>query len=1094
MDPVLPITRTKIIIPRRRSELITRQRLLSILEESQEFRLSIVSAPAGYGKTSLLIDFVHKSPLPVCWLSLDSLDQDPQRMISHFIYSIQQIFPEFGKSCLAALSGMSQGRLNLDALVTLVVNDAFEAIGEHFIIVLDDYHLVEDNADINYFINRFLMTVDENCHLIISSRRLLPLADMPLLVARAQVSGLGFEELAFKPEEIKDLYLQNHLVSLSDFEAEELTQLTEGWITGLILTTQLSGGKVVQQVHAKKVAGVGLYDYLAQQVLVNQPEEIQKFLYRTSLLEEFNAELCEKVIGQALGLSCNWRDLMQRVQRNNLFVLPVVEDEIWLRYHHLFRDFLKQRMALTYPEDTRKIERCQAEYFMQKGDWEQAYLVNARFGSEEDIIRLIEQAGATMIARGRLLTLQNWLEALPAARLEQSASLTSLYGSALFMLGNTQKGIEKLTQAIEKLKGGEDLNTLAHTYVRRSGGNRLIGEYKTALADAEQAIQITEKQPPMQALQAGAYYSKGSCLHLLGKLNQAQEWLEKARESFTAVGDVEAASKAAMEMGLVSRRLGQFTAAEETYRKVLTYYQSTSNIVWQANLLNNLGVLHHLAGDYENALIELERCIHYAKMGGYLRIEGYALVSLGDLFRDVKALKEASESYNQAQTILTRIGDQFLDLFLNLSMSEMDLFRGRSSKAKSLIERAQKIALETGSQYELNLCRLNLAKLAFIQKNPAESVPVFMSSLEFFSSEGYQVEVYKSQLWLGLAYYAVGDFADGKATLIGLINLLREGKMYSLLAFTSQPYEITLEMVQAAGNREMPTMLAELGEHIAEFEKGLPSQRNALRRQSQIVPLSAPELTVLTFGKTQIKIGEHLVSGMEWQSQSARDLLLLLMLQREGKTKEEIGAMLWPDSSPAELRLRFKNTIYRLRHAVGKDVILFENDRYSFNRGMDYEADFESFSKEIKAAEEATTRNSQIDHYRLALKNHNGPFLPDLSDVWVHSDRERYWQMYQAGNIKLAELLLEQGDFHSIVNVATQFLVEDRCNEQMVRIAMRAEAALGNQAAVTRQYELCVSALKEEVGSQPSPETVELYKTLVRRQRAQKQNLGILKS
>jgi ATP/maltotriose-dependent transcriptional regulator MalT len=190
MDTGLPITRTKIILPRRREDLIPRQRLHRLLEEALDNRLVIVAAPAGYGKTSLLVDYFHQSSMPVCWLALDPLDQDPQRMIAHFIASIHQVFPDFGQTCRVALESMPQDRLNLDALVSLIVNDAYDNIGEHFAIVLDDYHLVEENADINYFINRFLLTVEENCHLVISSRRLLPLPDMPLLVARGQVCGL----------------------------------------------------------------------------------------------------------------------------------------------------------------------------------------------------------------------------------------------------------------------------------------------------------------------------------------------------------------------------------------------------------------------------------------------------------------------------------------------------------------------------------------------------------------------------------------------------------------------------------------------------------------------------------------------------------------------------------------------------------------------------------------------------------------------------------------------------------------------------------------------------------------------------------------
>ncbi len=129
-----------------------------------------------------------------------------------------------------------------------------------------------------------------------------------------------------------------------------------------------------------------------------------------------------------------------------------------------------------------------------------------------------------------------------------------------------------------------------------------------------------------------------------------------------------------------------------------------------------------------------------------------------------------------------------------------------------------------------------------------------------------------------------------------------------------------------------------------ENEQKLPALRKQLRRQSQIVRLAPPELTITTFGKNQIKLGDHIITGAEWMSQNARDLLLLLLMHPEGLTKEEIGEIFWPNSTPAELKLRFKNTIYRLRHAAGKDVVLFEDEIYLFNRGMDYEADCENFS------------------------------------------------------------------------------------------------------------------------------------------------------
>ncbi len=272
---------------------------MSLLDD----RLIIVTAPAGYGKTSLLIDFIHFANWPVCWFALDPLDQDPQRFIAHFIASLNLRYPAFGKSSMAALDSTTQDRMNLDSLLSVIINDIYENVTEHFIFILDDYHLVEDSKPVNYFINRFAQDIDENCHLIISSRKLLGLPDLPLLVARNLVGGLSFAELAFQPEEIQRLLQVNYNLKITEAEAVELSRATEGWITGLLLSTQLVGGEIADRLRVARVSGVGLYEYLAQQVLERQDADVQDFLLRTSLLEEFDAAMCTDVIGRALGLA-----------------------------------------------------------------------------------------------------------------------------------------------------------------------------------------------------------------------------------------------------------------------------------------------------------------------------------------------------------------------------------------------------------------------------------------------------------------------------------------------------------------------------------------------------------------------------------------------------------------------------------------------------------------------------------------------------------------------------------------------------------------------------------------------------------------------
>ena len=205
------ISRTKIVVPERRADLLSRTRLLALMYQMVDKKLALISAPAGYGKTSALIDFAHQSDLPVCWLSLDTLDRDPQRFIGYFIAAISQSFSNFGGQAKALLTEITSFEpKQMEGLVVALVNDLYEHASEHFIVILDDYHLVDYVEEIQHFINRFVQLVDENCHLIISSRTLIPLPDLPLMVARQQVDGLSNLELAFRANEIQALFEKNY--------------------------------------------------------------------------------------------------------------------------------------------------------------------------------------------------------------------------------------------------------------------------------------------------------------------------------------------------------------------------------------------------------------------------------------------------------------------------------------------------------------------------------------------------------------------------------------------------------------------------------------------------------------------------------------------------------------------------------------------------------------------------------------------------------------------------------------------------------------------------------------------------------------------
>jgi LuxR family transcriptional regulator, maltose regulon positive regulatory protein len=1079
MESPIPVTRTKILVPRRRSELLTRQRLLDTLSELLDNKLIIVAAPAGYGKTSLLIDFVNKFEWPVCWYALDPLDRDPQRFIGHFIASLNLRFPEFGQSSLSALNNMSQDRLNLDQMVSTIINDAYDHIREHFMIVLDDYHLLDDSKPVNHFISRFIQDIDENCHLVVTSRTLLTLPDLPLLVARSQVGGLSFEELAFQPPEVQGLLLQNYHMTISDEKAAQMAQQTEGWITGLLLSTQVDGTGIGNRSQIAKVSGIGLYDYLAQQVFEQQSPEMQEFLLWTSLLEEFDSSLCFEVIAKALKLDRNWDAMVETVMMRNLFILPVGEEQVFLRYHHLFRDFLQNRIQQSRPKDAELIQLRLAEVYASRRDWERAYSVYQRLGQMEAIANMIEQAGVPLMSGGKLVTLNDWMGALPAELLTSRPALLSLEGMLVVMHSDINKGLELLNQAVSVLQPGQAPFQLALALSRRSVAYRLLGDYQRSLADAERALVLCDGETVKSLqVQAEAYRAKAMCLYHQGLMKVSLTWFDRSLKAFQAIEDDQSVARMLIEMGMVQETLGRYEEAELTYTRSLEYWQSRDNFVWMSNLLNNLGLLQHARGNFEESSSTFEKAIQYARAGSYPRLEGYTLASIGELYRDMDAPEEAREAYRQARLIADKVKERTLSFYLDLDEAALARQHGHFRHAADLLQAAEERSKEGGSLFEQNLLRLEWGALFTVKKAYTEALPVLKEVAEYFSVEDYKIEAARAYIFSMAVSFLTGQKNEAIGHLKAIFALAPIQNNRVVLSVTAREICQTLE--QMSKDDDFNPLSSDLIKLIQQYEQDLPSLRRHLRRQASSVPFAPPRLFIQALGRLQVKTGDHALTSADWQTQESCDLFFYLLTHPEGLTKEQIGLAFWPESSTAELKLRFKNNMYRLRHAAGKDIVLFKDETYYFNHYLDYEYDVETFQREISEAQQSQDPDKKASHLRAALKTYKGSYLPEVDETWVVLERQRLHQIYIDALLELTGLHLEKRQYETALKYCQHALGQDHCLEAAHRLAMRIHAAMGNRAAVERQYDLCRRALQDEFNLQPSPQTETLYQALTR--------------
>jgi LuxR family maltose regulon positive regulatory protein len=1078
MTTRIPIAQTKISIPRRRSETLSRRRLLDLLNGFLDIRLTIIAAPAGYGKTALLVDFAHQSQYPVCWHSIDPLDQNIIRFLTHFISAIQKRFPTFGADSISAIIDVNDESINVDAACTAIVNDLFEHVLEHFVLILDDYHLLGSNPKTEQFISRFINTVDENCHLFIASRALLTIPDMPLLVAQSQVGGLSYEELVFTGDEIRALFEQNYHLDLTPEAINDLRAQTEGWITGLVLATQMFGQEATPQSRIKRVTGISLYDYLSEQVFMRQPDQIRTFLLLTSLFDEIDLGMCQEVLTGCMGKTDpNWDDLLGHTLRNNLFALPVGETSLSIRYHHLFRLFLRQRMLEEYPQLSRTVMQRLAIHFRRIKDWPRAHEMYQQLGDHTGIVDMLVTNGSEIQSSGNLLSLSEWLAECSESDYKEKPELLSLLGSLRIMRGQVEDSLAYFEKAIPRLRESRDKSPLIRAQLRRADACRLLGRYQTAIQDAQQALVLTKSSKSRVSLHAKALRALGVNYYHLGAMVKARGYLERALGIYVKLNDTHNIALLSMELGLILTSMGEYKSAETAYTRALELWSASGNLVWQANLCNNLGVLYHQTGQMLAAINTLERAYALSKQSGYRRIEAFSLASIGDIYRDLGATIEAEQAYHQASAINDKVKDKFLAVNLKLAEADLALKKNDLNLARLIGVQAFEQAQKDNSDLEMALVGVWQAKLRILTGEPALAIDVLNPALEVLRREKDLTNGNPARLHLAIARHMSGEKKSALKELIRLLQGIEGVNEWNSLVLPAREMKPRLqEMLEVADYTPGVSQLLAL---VSEFEERLPALRRQIRQRTLTVPFGPPKLSIRGLGAMQVKLNNHMVTNSMWQTMLSRNLFFYLLQHPGGITKEAVGLAFWPDANPNEMKLRFKNAIYRLRRAIGKEVILFEDDRYLFNRSLDYEYDVDYFVNELAQAQLESEAPGKLAHLSQAIQTYKGPFLPGLDDHETATERERLQQAFENACINAAEIALKLGDSESAVRFGTRAIEVNPYLESGYQILFKAHSSLGNKAIIVKLFKQLERVLQKELSTSPADETILLYKSLI---------------
>lgn len=566
------ILATKLYIPLPRPKAVLRPRLIERLEEGSHHKLTLISAPAGFGKTTLLSEWAAGCERRVAWLSLDEGDNDPRRFLAYLVAALQTVAASIGNGVLGMLQ-LPQLPPN-ESILTVLLNEV-TATPESFILVLDDYHVI-DAEPIDHILTFLVEHLPLPAHLVIATREDPPLP-LARLRARGQLTELRVSDLRFTPSEAAEFLNQTMGLKLSAEDIAALEARTEGWIVGLQLAAVSLQGHKDTAGFIKSFTGSHRFvlDYLVEEVLQQQPENIQTFLLRTSILDRLCGPLCDAVL---LGRSGAGQQTLAYLERSNLFIISMDNERRWYRYHHLFADSLRQRLRQNIapsPEEARPevnaLHIHASQWFEDHGLAVEAFRHAAAADDVERAQRLIAGDRIPQHLRDAVAPILDWLGSLPRRVLDARPWLWWRHASLLLIHGQTTGVEEKLQAAEDAVQGREtqdqDRNLVGLIAAARAVLALTRYDVETMLAQSRRALEYLN--PDNMITRATAYWTMGSAYVFSRDRAAARRAFTEALSLSQASGDIFTAILATVGLGNVEEAENRLDVAAATYRRVL---------------------------------------------------------------------------------------------------------------------------------------------------------------------------------------------------------------------------------------------------------------------------------------------------------------------------------------------------------------------------------------------------------------------------------------------------------------------------------------------------------------------------------------------
>ena len=840
---------TKLNIPSTGRNLVQRSDLFDQLNEGLKRKLILISAPAGFGKTSLISNWISHCQVNAVWISLDKRDNDPTEFLSYVIAGIQGIQAGYGQAALTLLK--SPNLANPESIASLMINDLTE-IEQEFLVVLDDFHLISSTWIVQ-FLSYFLEHVPEKVHVAISTRSdpLLPLAR---LRSQQQLLELRSPELSFSANEISVLFTKKMKIKLSEEDIYSLESKTEGWIAGLQLAALSMQGNENVADFIRAFAGNNRYimDYLIEEVLNTLPGDIKDFLLKTSVMEQISGPLCNWVLDRD-----DSQSVIEQLEKNNMFVIPLDSERNWYRYHHLFADLLRQRFRQENREMLTEVHTRASEWF------EKQEMIDLAVGHALEIkdykrsIELLDQMIERLWENGNHSAIIRYGELLPDEMIKQYPVFCLYYAWILIAEGQTEKAepflISAEEVAIDKKLIGKIAVAFAWLHSHKEHSDQIFRYCKTAMEN------LGEDDPMWISW---AWFSYGIAYFSNGELEESRLAFNKALDFANKTENLFLISTIVIRLAENEQQLGYYIAAYKTCTDLLEMmnekgYGQITKAEWAfAPLYFIMGTTQWAWADIESAYDSIKTAykLSYSGKDIYLKVfilmfYSYILNLRGDPLTEAM-VTELEDIMNQ-NTVPPFLHSMYVGWKIYFMLETKQLDKAIHFAEEEGMGMGEKISYANEAAY------ISYARI-LLEKHRLDDAEAVLSELLDLAEKGKWVErLIDIKILYSILYDLKGQREDGVSSLIQAIELAAKENIITYFISKSDHLEDLLQEVykiQATRETKIPRRFIE---NIQQAFKNR-DLRIKKREESELSNREIDTLKLIAEGLTNQEIADKL--------------------------------------------------------------------------------------------------------------------------------------------------------------------------------------------------------------------------------------------